>query len=236
MQSHDVDAFPKESELSKAEQSPSKPPDFTSLHSLEKLPVVDSKLTLHEPSNSLSPHSDRVPFQANGFLMENSGAKLTQYNQGSTSPVNRDSGDQTSLPGGANGILQFHNMRSSASSCNPPGKGTGQDQMMKSGPMAAGSLDARPDPILHEGPTTMGMKAERVSQIFASDVVKRMSTGTVEEIQSILKQSVLRVFNTDGSRKRSSEDASLVETSDRKRKRVACEYCPKTMIRHCDLK
>lgn len=236
MQSHDVDAFPKESELSKAEQDPSKPTDFTNLHTLEKLPVVDSKLSPHESSSSMSQYTDRVPFQANGSHIEAPGANLTQYNISSTHPVNGGGGDQTSLPAGANGMLQFPHMKSSASSCNSPERGTVQDQMVTSRPAATSSLNSCPDPIVHGEPAAMRMKAEQVSQKFALDVVKRMSTGTLEEIQSILKQSVLSLFNADGSRKRSSEDASLVETSDRKRKRVACEYCPKTMIRHCDLK
>lgn len=236
LQSDDVDALPKESELSKAEQDPSKPPDFTNLHTLEKLPVIDSKLSPQEPSNSLSQYTERVPFRANGSLPEAPGANLTQYNISSSSPVNRDGGDQPSLPGGANGVLQFSPMKSSASCCNSPERGTGQDQMVKSHPAATSSLNARPDLDVRGEPAAMRKKAEQVSQKFASDVVKRMSTGTLEEIQSILKQSVLSLFNADGSRKRSSEDASLDETSDRKRKRVACEYCPKTMIRHCDLK
>lgn len=133
-------------------------------------------------------------------------------------------------------MIQFSQMKSSASSCNSPERGTGQDQLVKSRPAATSTLNAHPDPIVCGEPMAMRMKAEQVSQKFASDVVKSMSTGTLEEIQSILKQSVLSLFNADGSRKRSSEDASLVDTSDRKRKRVACEYCPKTMIRHCDLK
>lgn len=237
MQTHDVDAFPKESELSKAEQDPTNPPDYTNLHTLEKLPVVESRLSPHEPSNALSQYTDRVPFQANGSLIEAPGANISQYNISSTSPVNRGGGDQPSLPGGTNGMHQFPHMKSSASSCNSPERGAGQDPMVKSRPTAATrSLNARPYLDVRGEHAAMRVKAEQVSQKFASDVVKRMSTGTLEEIQSILKQSVLSLFNADGSRKRSSEDASLVDTSDRKRKRVACEYCPKTMIRHCDLK
>ena len=235
MQSHDVDALPKESELSKVEQDPSKPPDFTNLHTLEKLPVVGSQLSPQEQSNSLSQYTERVSFQASGSLPEASGANLNQYNISSASPVNRGGGDLPSLPGSANGVLQFSHMKSSASSCNSPERGTGQDQM-KSHLTATSSSDARPDLVVRGESAAMRMKAEQVSQKFASDVVKQMRKGTLEEIQSILKQSVLSLYNVDGSRKRTSEDASFDEASDRKRKRVACEYCPKTMIRHCDLK
>lgn len=202
------------------------------------LPVVESKVSPHT-SSALPHHIDRAPLQANGSLSEAPGATLAQYNMSSTNPVNRGGDDQTSLPGGANGVLQFPQVKIPTSSSNMPGRGTGQDQMVKSRPAATSSLNARPNPMVRGEPTEMRMKAGHVSQKFALDVAKYMSTGTLEEVQSIVKQvnqSVLTLFNADGSRKRSSEDALLVETSDRKRKRVACEYCPKTMIRHCDLK
>lgn len=87
---------------------------------------------------------------------------------------------------------------------------------------------------------SMSVQADEVSRKIASDVVNRMrlSSNKLAELQSILKSNFISLFGGDGPpRKRSPEDAFPSETTDtQQRKRVACDQCPKTMIRRCDLK
>lgn len=78
-------------------------------------------------------------------------------------------------------------------------------------------------------------KAEEVSQELASDVVKLLHCGSMEEVEQAIKARVLSLLNADGSRKRKAENAGIVETPDPKR-RVSCDQCSKTMVRRCDLR
>lgn len=225
MQSHNVDAFSKQSELSPVE--PSKSTGYTNLHTLQKVPA-DPIPSTQKPSNALPQSIDRVHCQD---ADEIPGAKAIQYSalspspQSLPSPISVTQSPPLETP---DVMFRYSNPKSTMSSRNSPDRGNIQDTIDR-------NLNA-PSPLTHKEPTAMRIKADEFSQKIAADVVNRMTTGTLEEIQSILRQSVRSLFNADGTRKRNSEDASLGESVDPKRKRVACEYCPKTMIRHCDLK
>lgn len=90
----------------------------------------------------------------------------------------------------------------------------------------------------------LNIKFEEASQAAANKVHRGSSTKSLEEIQSLIKnefQLLIKnefwnISNSGGTRKRDSTDASLTEPAGSKRKTVACEYCPKKMLRECDLK
>lgn len=82
----------------------------------------------------------------------------------------------------------------------------------------------------------LNVKFEEASQAAANKVCSYSNTKSLEEIQSLIKNEFWNIFNRDGTRKRSSTDASLTEPASSKRKTVACEFCPKKMLRECDLK
>lgn len=82
----------------------------------------------------------------------------------------------------------------------------------------------------------LDVKLEEASQAAATRVCSYSNTKSLEEIQSLIKNEFWNIFNRDGTRKRGSTDASLTEPASSKRKTVACEFCPKKMLRECDLK
>ena len=82
----------------------------------------------------------------------------------------------------------------------------------------------------------LDVKFEEASQAAATKVCSYSNTKSLEEIQSLIKNEFWNIFNRDGTRKRDSTDASLTEPASSKRKTVACEFCPKKMLRECDLK
>lgn len=82
----------------------------------------------------------------------------------------------------------------------------------------------------------LNVKFEAASQAAATKVCSYSNTKSLEEIQSLIKNEFWNIFNRDGTRKRGSADASLTEPTSSKRKTVACEFCPKKMLRECDLK
>lgn len=81
-------------------------------------------------------------------------------------------------------------------------------------------------------------KAEELSEDLFH-IIKRfnLDENSLNEIQSALKFRVLRLFNPDGSRKRTHQAADLSKPTEQcKRKKVACDICQTTMARQCDLK
>lgn len=82
----------------------------------------------------------------------------------------------------------------------------------------------------------LDVKFEEASQAAATKVCSYPNTKSLEEIQSLIKNEFWNIFNRDGTRKRGSTDASLTEPASSKRKTVACKFCPKKMLRECDLK
>ena len=84
-------------------------------------------------------------------------------------------------------------------------------------------------------PLLLQTKAEAVSQELAADVVQNLNCGSLAELEQAIKARVLRLLNSNRSRKRKAETAGVVETPDPKR-RVSCDQCSKTMVRRCDLR
>lgn len=82
----------------------------------------------------------------------------------------------------------------------------------------------------------LDVKFEEASQAAASKVCSSSNIKSFEEIQSLIKNEFWNIFNRDGTRKRGSTDASLTDPAISKRKMVACGFCPKKMLRECDLK
>ena len=78
-------------------------------------------------------------------------------------------------------------------------------------------------------------KADAVSKEVAASFVQNLSEASLQEIQQAIKARVLHLVKSDGNRKRKAERAGAVETPGSKR-RVACDQCNKTMVRHCDLR
>lgn len=212
--------------MSPVEEAASNPTAFTNLHALQKGPAIDS--TCHQESNALPQLIDRDRFQMNGEVVEIDCPKYSTLPRSLVTPTDHD---QPSLIV-TDVVVQNPNMKSTASSRNSPDRG---NQRRVEQPQAS-NINFHIDPKINNNAPGIRIKADEVSQKIAADVANRMSTGTLEEIQLILKQSVLSLFNPDGTRKRTSEEASLGDPVDPKRKRMACEYCPKTMIRHCDLR
>lgn len=189
---------------------------------------------MHESPNSLSQFIGRGHLEGHGSHIQVHDADTRQYHISPTISITLPDQNQASLLEGTDGTVQFISIKRSASSCNSPQRDRTQEQAEQ--PPQATTRYLGIQAAHQEERTAIQTNAEQVSQAMASDVVKRMSTGSVEEIQAILEQSVLKLLHTNRTRKRSSAEISSADTPDPKRKRVACEYCSKTMIRLCDLK
>lgn len=115
------------------------------------------------------------------------------------------------------------------------------------------SKNSRIDNFLNDGPTsplsvqrgqnnskgkamTLSMKVEETSQALASKVYKMANTQSLEEVHSLIRNDILNIFISCGTGKRGSADASLTDPPDAKRRLMACGFCPKKMLRECDLK
>ena len=79
-------------------------------------------------------------------------------------------------------------------------------------------------------------KFEEASQAAATKIHPYSSNTSLEEIRMLIENEFRNIFNRAGTRKRGSTDASLTEPAGSKRKTVACGFCPKKMLRECDLK
>lgn len=230
MQSHGVDALAKNSELFEAEHKTVKAPEFTNLHSLQKVPT-DLCHTRHSggPNDSFPILTGPLYSQSRNSCIEPSSAAANQKNQSiSTSSLN-SGGPTKVLPSIADAVL-MQSLNSSESFCDSPPERESVPELSTEVAKFMTSKATR----------TMSVQADEVSRKIASDVVNRMrlSSNKLAELQSILKNNFMSLFGGDGPpRKRSPEDAFPPETTDtQQRKRVACNQCSKTMIRRCDLK
>lgn len=230
MQSHGVNALTKDSGFFEAEDKTVKAPEFTNLHSLQKVPT-NLCPTRHSggPNDSFHTLTGQLYSQSRSSCIEPPSAAANKMNQ-SSSTSSLNSGRPTEvLPSIADAVLK-QNLNSSESSCdNPPER----ECVAEPSPEVAKFMTSK-------AARTMSVHADEVSRKIASDVVNqmRLSSNKLAELQSILKSNFISLFGGDGpARKRSPEDAFPPETTDtQQRKRVACDQCPKTMIRRCDLK
>lgn len=229
LQSHTVDTLAKDSELFEAGESAVKAPEFTNLHSLQKVPANPCQ-TRHGggPNDSFPTLIDPIHSQSRNSCIELPSPAANQKNLPYTSSLNSE-GPTKVLPSIADAVLmQFLNSSESL-----------RDNLPERECVAELSTEV-PKFMTSKAGRAMSVQVDEVSRTIASDVVNRMrlSSNTLTEIQSILKSNFISLFGGDGApRKRSPEDAFPPETTDtQQRKRVACDKCPKTMTRRCDLK
>lgn len=230
MQSHGVDALAKDSGLFEAEDKTFKAPEFTNLHSLQKVPT-NLCHTRHSggPNDSFRTLTGPLYSQSRNSCIEPPSAATNQKNQSSSTSSLSSRGPTEVLPSFTDAML-MQNLNSSKSFCDSPPERECVAELSTEVAKVMTSNAAR----------GMSVQADEVSRKIASDVVNRMrlSSNKLAELQSILKSNFISLFGGDGPpRKRSPEDAFPSETTDtQQRKRVACDQCPKTMIRRCDLK
>lgn len=229
MQSHGVDALAKDSGLFEAEDKTDKAPEFTNLHSLQKVPT-NLCHTRHSggPNDSFPTLTGPIYSQSRASCIEPPFADENQKKPFSSTSSLNSRGPTEVLPSIADAVL-MQNLNSSESFHDSPPERECVAELSTEVAKFMTSKAAR----------TMSVQADEVSRKIASDVVNRMrlSSNKLAELQSILKSNFISLFGGDGPRKRSPEDAFPPETTDtQQRKRVACDQCPKTMIRRCDLK
>lgn len=88
-------------------------------------------------------------------------------------------------------------------------------------------------------PLTSTKKAEEVSEELASEITKciDLSRGSPKDIQAAIKDRVLFALKVDLSRKRPARVSSLDDDRGHcSRRMIACDHCPVTMARRCDMK
>lgn len=229
MQSHGVDAVAKDSGLFEAEDKTVKAPEFTNLHSLQKVPT-----NLCGPSDSFPTLTGPLYSQARISCIEPPSAAANQKNPSSCTSSLNSRGPTEVLPSIADAVIAdavpMQDLNSPEPSCDSPPERECVAELSTEVAKFMTSKAAR----------SMSVQADEVSRKIASDVVNRMrlSSNKLAELQSILKSNFISLFGGDGPpRKRSPEDAFPPETTDtQQRKRVACDQCSKTMIRRCDLK
>lgn len=226
LESHDVDTLANDSKLLEEGEKTFKAPKFTNLHSLQKVPTIVCQ-TRHfgGPNDSFSTSIGSIHSQSSNSCTEPSSPAANQKNQSSTSSLN--SGVPTkALPSIADAMLLSS---SELFYSNPPKR----DCVAEISTEVTKSMTSK-------AARAMSVQADEVSLKIASDVVNHMhlSRNKLAEIQSILKSGFISYFGGDEPpRKRSPDDAFPPETTDnQQRKRVACDQCPKTMVRPCDLK
>lgn len=155
-------------------------------------------------------------------------AAANQMNQSSMSSLN-SGGPTRVLPSSGDAVL-MQSLNSSESYRDNPLE---QERL-------AGTSSEVAKSITSEEASTMSVQADEVSRKIAADLVNHMhlSSNKLAELKSILKSNLMSLFRGDGPpHKRRPEDAFPPETTDtQQRKRVACDVCPKTMSRRCDLK
>lgn len=230
MQSHGVDALAKDSGLFEAEDKTVKAPEFTNLHSLQKVPT-NLCHTRHSggPNDSFPTLTGPLYTQSRNSCIEPPSTAANQKNPSSSTSSLNSRGPTEVLPSIADAV-PMQNLNSSESFCDSPPE---RDCVAELSTEVAKFMNSK-------AARTMSVQADEVSRKIASDVVNRMrlSSNKLAELQSILKSNFISLFGGDGPpRKRSPEDAFPPETTDtQQRKRVACDQCPKTMVRRCDLK
>lgn len=230
LQSHGVDALAKDSESFEAEDKTIKAPESTNLHSLQKVPTnLCQTRHIGGPNDSFPTLIGPLYSQSRNSCIEPSSTAANQKNQSfSTSSLN-SGGSTRVLPSIADAVL-MPSLNSSESVCDSPPERECVAELSTEVAKFMTSKAAK----------TMSVQADEVSRKIASDVVNRMrlNNNKLAEIQSILKSNLISLLGGDGPpRKRSPEDAFSPETTDtQQRKRVACDQCPKTMDRRCDLK
>lgn len=214
------------------EQCDINPPDHTNLSNLNlNIALVDSKVNLNKSHNSLSRSLSRF---ANDVRFETSQHSITpSIDQGCVGPTQVQAPNST----------DFRNQPSQAPGPSLPRDSSGGAKGSKTANHALNNYRTANLPnyqkhqnILENKPVAFNLETEKLSQMLASDIVNRLGTGSIEGIKLLIENGLMGLFDSVGTRKRSAGDASLVGASDQKRKRVTCEYCPKTMVRQCDLK
>lgn len=229
MQSRNVDTLAQDLELPQEGNKTVKAPEFTNLHSLQKVPTnfCESR-HIGGPNDSFPTLIGSIYSQSRNSCIELPSAAANQKNPSSTSSLNSE-GPTRVLPSIADAVLRQSLNSSESVRDNPP-----EQECL------AGISSEVAKLMTSKAARTMSVQADEVSRKIASDVVIRMhlSSNKLAEIQSILKSNIISLFRGDGPpRKRSPEDAFPPETTDtQQRKRVACDQCPKTMTRRCDLK
>ena len=95
--------------------------------------------------------------------------------------------------------------------------------------------DCRKNTTTKTAEAILATKAEQLSKAIESNVEKCMKkAGSLEDIQKVIKSTVLNLFN--GSRKRGLGEEAPSAACAYKSKPVACDQCDKTVQRPCDLK
>jgi hypothetical protein len=86
------------------------------------------------------------------------------------------------------------------------------------------------------GSAALNVKFEEMSQALATKFHNGSNDQSLEEIKSLIKNEFWDLLKNCGTRKRSFADDSLMEPLGSKRRLVACDRCPKKLLRECDLK
>ena len=248
------DEFENASKLPDHSTGPDEMPYYTNLQSLQRFPPgprVDISQRGREVSQVSEPKAKAVPDSRDN----SHSAAVDSCSRQSSSISNPNAKDQCSRPDGIpasqflavpdgqrRGSFTQHERKSSHSPCHkpPPDNGiNGRKGSVTSSPAAEKTVETQRENVLK--PTSLAVKTEELSRALASEFAQCMSTSSMEEMQRLIKTRVLSLLNPktlipDISHKRNADDAGITSTSDPKRKRVACDLCPKTMERHCDLK
>lgn len=212
---------------------------FTNLSTLSlKAPAFDAKVDFSEPNGALNQIAEDVQLQSDEALSQN--ATLHRSSLLSVSSSNEKCKSQIQMPllkpnDALHQISELKSFTPSCSSLSDKSSLSKFDSLLNE--QTAKFLNIQTNQrYIRDKPAALNMKAEIASQALASDVVNRLSTGSIEEIQLLIKNRLINFFGADRKRKRSPESSPLDEGSDMKRNRVTCEICTKTMGRQCDLK
>lgn len=84
-----------------------------------------------------------------------------------------------------------------------------------------------------DGSRTLAITADEASQAIASDLNKA-GYRSQEEMELVIRTSVLSLLSANKSRRRSPRDSPCRELTDPK-KRLECQYCHKKKKTQCDL-
>lgn len=91
----------------------------------------------------------------------------------------------------------------------------------------------RSQPTSTEGSRTLAISANEASQAIASDLSKA-GYRSKEEMELVIRTSVLSLLSANKSRKRSPQDSPCRELTDLE-KRLECRFCHKKKKTQCDL-
>ncbi|KAL8652327.1 MAG: hypothetical protein Q9210_002749 [Variospora velana] len=194
-------------------------------------------------SNLTSDHpSSPVPVQTSSML-DSSGPlkKHTHYSEldsPSCIGVPANSSPFTSLvqQSGPNHWLQVPQVKHSHTSPPAPSAKTSPNLGNGDMPKDPAALSRR---STKTKPLTSAKKAEAVSEQLASEIAKfiNLYRGPPEEIQATIKSRLLLTFNPGLCSKRSAQMAALKDNlNQNKKRRIACDQCPTTTARQCDMR